>query len=130
MPFRVAPALSPSASIRALVSEHYGVKNMPMLVVRKEDEIATYESEHSEVSPNIWAWVDHDLRLVRTWARADKCVDLVVWCDETKTYRMVQDVCFVDAFPSAEEWRKAVYTLIRTSSEVWVVEHLETPEPS
>jgi hypothetical protein len=126
MSFRVAPALNPTAAIRALVSEHYGVPHMPMLVVKREDEITAYEAEHTEVSPLLWDVVNHNMRLLREWARnAETCVDLVVWCEESKSFRMVQDICFVDAYPDAAAWRKAVYELIENSEEVWVVRHSE-----
>jgi hypothetical protein len=126
MSFRVAPALNPPAAIRALVSENYGVPNMPMLVLKREDEIAAYEAEHTEVSPLLWDVVNHNMRLVRMWARSDEtCVDLVVWCETSHSFRMAQDICFVDAYADAAAWRRAVYDLIEGSEEVWVVTHLE-----
>lgn len=128
MPFRVAPALSPVAAIRALVCEHYGVKNMPLRIVTREEEIEQFESDHPEVPPVLWDVVNHNMRLLRMWARLDLCVDLVVWWEASQTYRLVQDICFRDAFPTAEGWRKAVYDLITASPEVWVVTHLDSSE--
>lgn len=125
MPFRTADILSPPLAVRACVCEHYGLKEMPLRVLRKEDEIATFEAEHTEVPAVLWEFVNHDIRIVRMWAKPELSVDLVVWCDEQKKYRMVQDVCFVDAFRDAEEWHKAVYELIKKSKEVWVATHVD-----
>lgn len=108
-------------AIRKIVADHYGVRGMPMIVMKMEDEIAKYEMEHTEVPPALWEYVNHKSRLVRMWARADLNVELVV--KEGEEYRLVQDVCFLDAFPSAEAWRIAVYQLICRSQEVWVVFH-------
>ena len=114
-----------SSLIRALVCEHYGVRGMPMTVLLREDEIAAFESEHPEVPPMLWEFVNHNIRLVRMWSRLDPCVDLVVWCPNTESYKLVQDVCFKDAYPDAAPWSRAVFELIKANSEVWVVTHLE-----
>jgi hypothetical protein len=90
----------------------------------REDEIGMYETEHSEVMPALWEFVDHNRRIVRMWARLDPCVDLVVWCPNTESYKLVQDLCFKDAYPDAATWTRAVLELIRVSPEVWVVTHL------
>ena len=108
-------------TIRKIVADHYGVRGMPMIVLKMEDEIVKYEMEHQEVPPALWEYVNHKLRLVRMWGRADLNVELVV--KENETYRLVQDICFLDAFPSAEEWRIAVYNLLCRHEEVWVVFH-------
>jgi len=107
--------------IRTMVSEWFGVRDLPMTILTKEAEIVKYEMEHPEVHPGLWEWVDHDLRLVRMWSRVDMGIELVVFhCDQ---YKLVQDVCFRDAFRDAEEWREAVLNLIRTNPRVWVVDH-------
>lgn len=114
---------TPANTIRSLVAAHYGVRGMPMLVLKKEDEITAFEADHPEVPPMLWEFVNHDVRLVRMWARADLNVDLVVWDHTTSTYRLVQDLCFVDAYPDAATWHRAVFALVKASSEVWVVTH-------
>ena len=96
---------------------------MPMTVLLREDEIAAFENDHPEVPPMLWQFVNHDVRLIRMWARSDLCVDIVVWCDNTQTYKLVQDVCFIDAYPNAETWHRAVFDLVKASPEVWVVTH-------
>jgi hypothetical protein len=117
MPYR------PVSIIRALVSEFYGLRGMPMLVRKKEDEIDAYETDHPEVPPELWDFVQHDLRLVRMWARPELNVELIVWVPNSESYRLVQDVCFRDAYPDAATWHRAVLALIQASSEVWVVQH-------
>jgi hypothetical protein len=120
----------PVSTIRALVSEFYGIRGMPMRVLLKEDEIAAYEADHPEVPPELWEFVQHDVRLVRMWARADLNVELVVWVPNSESYRLVQDVCFRDAYPDAAAWHRAVFALIQASSEVWVVTHGDDLQPS
>lgn len=114
----------PSLSvIRSLVAAHYGVRGMPMRVLKKADEVLAFEAEHPEVPPMLWEFVNHDIRLVRMWARADLCLDLVVFHAETQTYQMIQDVCFVDAYPDATAWHRAVFDLVKANPDVWVVTH-------
>ena len=109
--------------IRALVCEFYGIRGMPMTVLKKEDAIDAYEADHPEVPPELWDFVQHDVRLVRNWARADLNVELVVWVPNSESYRLVQDVCFRDAYPDAATWHRAVFELVKASPEVWVVTH-------
>lgn len=113
----------PSSIIRALVATHYGVRGMPMRVLKKADEVLAFEADHPEVPPMLWEFVNHDIRLVRMWARVDLNVELVVWCDNTQSYAMVQDVCFRDGYPDAETWHRAVFNLVKASPELWVVTH-------
>ena len=120
----------PASIIRALVSTHYGVRGMPMTVLTKEDEILAFEADHPEVPPMLWEFVNHDVRLLRMWARADLCVDIVVWDHTTASYRLVQDLCFRDAYLNPETWRRAVFELVKASSEVWVVTHEDDPPSS
>lgn len=111
------------SKIHKLVAEWYGLDEMPIRVLTKEAEICRWEMEHPEVPAVVWEVVDHDVRLVRLWGRTDICVDLVVFDEETQQLRMVQDICFQDAYPDAEDWRKAVLDLLRRSKQVWVVDH-------
>ena len=117
------PPRKPTNTIRALVSEFYGVRGMPMSVMKMEDEVASYEADHPEVPPFLWQFVNHDVRLVGMWARPELNVELVVWVSNTESYCLVQDVCFRDAYPDAATWHRAILELIRTSSEVYVVTH-------
>ena len=118
------PTPKASTIIRRLVAEHYGMRGMPMNVLLREDEIVAYEADHPEVPPVMWEFVNHHLRLIRMWAKSgDPCVDIVVWCDNIQAYKMVQDVCFIDSYPNAETWHRAVSDLVKASPEVWVVTH-------
>jgi len=117
------PSPNTSTLIRRLVAEHYGVRGMPMRVLLREDEIVAFEADHPEVPPMLWELVNHHVRLIRMWARPDLCVDIVVWCDNTQSYQLVQDIVFRDAYPDAETWHRAVFELVKASSEVYVVTH-------
>lgn len=98
---------------------------MPMLVLKKEDEIIAYEADHPEVPPLLWEFVNHELRVIRAWARVELCVDIVVWCEDTNSYRLVQDICFRDAYSSADEWHKAVHQLFVSSTNAYVITHAD-----
>jgi len=111
------------AQVRDVVCRWYGVSEMPMRILTKEADIVRWELEHPEVPPVVWELVDHDVRLVREWGRSDVCVDLVVYDETTKRYRMVQDICFLEAYPDAIQWRQAVLNLIKNNERVWVVDH-------
>lgn len=114
-----------SSTIRRLVAEHYGVRGMPMSVMLREDEISVYEANHPEVAPQLWEFVNHHVRLMRMWTRIDMCVDIVVWDENTQSYRLVQDIIFKDAYPDAESWHDAVDRLVKSAEEVYVVNHCE-----
>ena len=109
--------------IRSLVCEHYAMPTMPMRVMTREEDILAYELEHPEVPHMLWKSVDHNIRLMREWRRATHCVDLVV--EVNGEYRMVQDICFIDAYTNADAWSHGVLALIRSSQPVWVVRHDE-----
>ena len=113
-----------TACIRALIAEWYGLTEMPMQVLTREDEIAEFEAEHPEVPSVLWEYVNHSVRLVRMWAKVDLCIEIVVWCPESQSHRLVQDICFKDAYPDVVEWYKAIAEIVRDPSrKVWVVRH-------
>ena len=117
--------MTPPSLIRAVVASHYGMLGMPLRILRREQEVEQFERNHPEVPPPLWTFVNHTTRLVHTWSRTDICIDLVVWCPASSSYRLVQDLCFKDAYPTAVEWHHAVLDLVKTSAEVWVVQHDE-----
>lgn len=121
--------MNPRSTLRALVCEFYGVRGMPMTVLRKEDEIVAYEADHPEVPAYLWTFVDHDQRLVGMWARPELNVELAVWCSSSASYRLVQDICFRDAYVDAPTWHRAVLALIRASTEVYVITHGDDIQP-
>ena len=115
--------MTPASTIRELVSCHYGLADMPMRVLTRQEEIAEFERNHPEVPPPLWEFVNHDVRLIRIWAKIELCTDLVVWDPTSQSYRLVQDLCFVDAYPTVAAWHQAIFELIRSSKDVWVVIH-------
>jgi hypothetical protein len=102
---------------RQLILDHYGLDDMQFTIMTREEDIAQYELDHPEVPPVLWDAVDHDLRLVREWARADICIDLIA------DGRLVQDVCFIDAYANAGAWHAAVLALVRKAVDLRVVRH-------
>lgn len=107
--------------IRRLINKHYGAP-MRVLVQTREEDIHAYEMAHTEVPSTLWEWVDHNTRLLREWCGSECCVDLVVW---DGTYRLVQDICFKDAYRSPDEWWRAIGELIKSNRRIWVVRHLD-----
>ncbi len=106
-----------------LVADWYGLDTMPMTVWTREEEIERFEAEHSEVFPELWDLVNHPVRQVRMWAKHD-WVDIVVWNEATQTLRMIQDICFKDAYPNETEWHKAVLEVLKDATmKVWIVFH-------
>lgn len=111
--------------ILALVKDWYGTDHLRLRVQRIEDEIADFETEHSEVPSFLWRFVNHYTRIVHKWSRVDLCVELVVFDEDSQSHKLVQDVCFKDAYPNDVVWRTAIRDLIESSQRVWVVEHCE-----
>jgi hypothetical protein len=111
--------------IRSLVSDWYGLENMPMRVQTREEEVAEYESIHTEVPPCLWGYVNHTLRHVRMWSKVELCVDIVV--EDMAGVRLIQDVVFKDAFPTAAAWHQAVYAYLamNPAQRVWIVTHAD-----
>jgi hypothetical protein len=103
--------------IRQLVSEWYGMEDMPVRIQSCAEEIADYETDHTEVPPMLWEYVNHTMRHVRMWSKVNLCVDIVV------DGRLVQDIVFKDAFPTPAAWHQAVYAYLRNATTYWVVTH-------
>ena len=111
--------------IRQLVAEWYGLEDMPMRIQTRAEEIAEYESLHTEIPPMLWEYVNHTMRHVRMWSKVELCVDIVV---ETETgLHLIQDLVFKDAFPSATAWHQAVYSYLKRNptQTVWIVTHAD-----
>lgn len=116
--------------IRTCVSEWYGVPSMPMSILTREAEIDAFEKEHDYIPPDMWQFVNHPLRQVFRWLRDPCCVDIVVWNEASASHRMVQDLCFKDAYPSDAEWHRAILEIVKDPKrEVWIVTH-EDDHPS
>lgn len=111
-----------TAQILAVVNEWYGVNNLNPTIQTLHEEIEEFEADHPEVPSCLWELVNHSVRLVRMWAKPDLCIEFVLWCDESQSYRMIQDVCFKDAYPTVEEWYRAIAAILNDPlREVWVV---------
>ena len=102
---------------RQLILDHYGLDDMQFTIMTRKEDILHYELDHPEVPHMLWDAVDHDLRLVREWARSDICIDLIA------DGRLVQDVCFIDAYKTAAEWHAAVLALVRKAGDLRVVRY-------
>jgi len=61
-----------------VVSEWYGVKDIPARIVFCQDEIDEFIQEHDEVSPLLWDYVDHTRHHLNMWKRVVPCVDILV----------------------------------------------------
>jgi len=112
-----------TACIRALVSEWYGLQDMPMRIVTREDEIEQFEADHPEVPACLWEYVNHTVRIVRMWAKPELNIDIVVWDATSQSHRLVQDVCFKDAYPDVMAWYQAVAALVKATETCWIVFH-------
>lgn len=124
------PSLKSSKSlIRQVVCEWYGLLTMPMAIHTREEEQDWYETEHSYINRDMWMFVNHSARLVFRWSK-DADIDLVVWNEASGSYRMIQDVCFKDAYPDAIAWNRAVMAIVSDpAAEVWVVSHRDAVSP-
>lgn len=115
-----AGSLWDTHALKTVVAEWYGVPNMPMHVLTREEEIEAFQRSLPDVPDVLWDLVSHDARLLRRWA-CDDCFDLVIW---DGTFKLVQDVCFKEAYPDDVAWRKAIFDLIHTPGQkVWCVLH-------
>jgi hypothetical protein len=57
------------------------------------------------------------------WAKHD-WVDIVVWDKASQSFRMVQDVCFKDAYANETEWHTAVLDILKDKTiSSWFVFH-------
>ena len=106
-----------------VVSEWYGVKDIPARIVFCQDEIDEFIQEHDEVSPLLWHYVDHTRRHLNMWKRVVPCVDILV--RRVNEFVMIQDVVFKDAFASTELWHAAVLRELKTGQGYWICFHKE-----
>ena len=110
-------------SLRNTVASWYGMLTMPMRIVSREDEVEQFEAEHIEVPVELWELVNHPLRQMRMWAKHD-WIDIVVWNEPSQSFRMIQDICFKDAYANEFEWHKAVLEIVKDETKkVWFVFH-------
>jgi hypothetical protein len=109
--------------IQKVIDTWYGVRDMPITIRTREEEAREFELANPEFPQQVWHLVNHNARLFRMWLREDLDLDLVVWEDTTQSYRMIQEVCFKDAYPTSVDWHQAVQSLIRSSERLWVVYH-------
>jgi hypothetical protein len=110
--------------IRNVVREWYDVSWMPLVLQTREEEIEEFEKDHDYIPPEMWQFVNHPQRQVFRWLRDPCCVDIVVWNPASASYRMVQDLCFKDAYPGDAEWHRAILTIVKDPQlEVWIVTH-------
>lgn len=112
------------AAIRSLVSEWYGVPNMPMRIQTREEEAEEFETQHPEVPAILWELVNHNVRLVRMWAKVELCLDIVVWNEASQSHRLIQDLIFKDSFEDVQQWYQEICEYLRSPGlRVWVVTH-------
>ena len=113
------------SALKAIVADWYGLlpHKMPMRVVTREDEIEAFEQEHIEVPVELWELVNHSIRQMRMWAKHD-WIDVVIWSEASQSFKLVQDVCFRDAYETETEWHKAVLEILKDKEKkVWFVFH-------
>lgn len=105
------------AEIRALISQHYG---MPMVIsILSRDE---HSLQRLTENPRV-SYYD---QLIGEWScETGPCIDLVTWDHTTESLQLVQTLCFRDAYVSYGAWVYAVRNLVRDSSSLWVVRHIE-----
>lgn len=110
-------------ALRSMVADWYGLTTMPMRVVSREDEREEFEREHIEVPAELWELVNHSVRQVRMWAKHD-WIDIVIWNEPSQSFKLVQDVCFKDAYENETEWHKAVLEILKDETKrVWFCFH-------
>jgi hypothetical protein len=115
-----------SSLIASLVADWYGLtpEKMPVIVMTREEEITGFETDHPELAPMLWEYVNHPVRQTMMWARRDD-VDIVVWSSQSQSYRMVQDIRFRDAYPDEAAWRQAILEVVKDPAmKVWIVFHV------
>ena len=113
-------------TMRAVVADWYGLTptQMPMVIWTREEEAERFEADHPEVPAWAWEYVNHPQRQMFQWARrAD--VDIVVWDEQSASMKLVQDICFKDAYVDDVAWRNAVLEIVKDPTrKVWIVFHV------
>lgn len=112
--------------MRAVVADWYGLtpSQMRMVIQTREEEIEVFERDHPELAPSLWEFVNHPVRQVFLWARSTD-VDILVWCEESQSAKLIQDICFKDDYPDDVAWRNAVLEIVKDRNRrVWMVFHV------
>ncbi len=112
-------------ALKAVVADWYGLQShqMPMRVMTREEEIDEFVNDHPELPEWAWEALNHSVRQVFLWLRRPD-VDILVWCEESQSAKLVQDICFKDAYETHEAWRDAVLALVKCPKhQVWIVFH-------
>lgn len=110
---------------KATVADWYGLlpHQMPMRIETREQEVEAFEQEHPEVPDCLWEFVNHPVRQVLMWSRRDD-LDIVVWNEPSQSMKLIQDVCFKDAYPDDRAWRQAILEIVKDETKkVWFVWH-------
>ena len=115
--------------VSVAVCEWYGMERMPLRVLTREEEMEEFMELNPFLPECVWDCVNHDARLVFRWARDPVGMEIVVWNEESMSYRMIQDLCFKDSYETSVEWYLAIQKRIRGAKGVWVVFHGDD-EPS
>ena len=109
--------------LKSVVAEWYGMASMPMRVMTREEEIDGFVGDHPELPEWALEAINHSVRQVFLWLRRPD-VDILVWDDELQKAKLVQDICFKDAYETHEAWRDAVLALVKDPARtVWIVFH-------
>ena len=120
----VANSVWHTGYLKSVVAEWYGMPSMPMRILTLDEEIEEFEKEHVEIPVWLWQYVNHTTRQVMRWAK-DTSVDILIWSPQSQSAKLVQDVCFKDAYPDETAWRKAVFALLQETERAWIVLHEE-----
>lgn len=110
-------------AMKAVVAEWYEMPAMPMRILTREEEAETFEAEHPEVPDWCWEHIKHPVRQTFMWARHE-FVDILVWNEPSQSVRLVQDICFKDAYSDVASWHAAVRDIVADPARrVWIVFH-------
>lgn len=109
------------AQIVQVIRDWYACNQIEPTVQTREDEIDEFESDHPEVPEFLWRFVNHATRQVHMWSKMDLNYEIVVWEEQSQSYRLVQDICFKDAYPTVVEWYTAIKRILENPyNEVWI----------
>lgn len=108
----VIPAPDPVSSV---VWNWYG-SPLPLRIQTREENNAEFDSEYS-----LHSNFDHTARLLMLWRM---CATDFVIRDSSGKLRMIQDLHFIDRYPSQQALLQAMAQTLEEAPEVHVVEHL------
>ena len=112
-------------TMKAVIADWYGMppSQMPMTIVTREEEIDGFVGDHPELPEWALEALNHSVRQVFLWLRRPD-VDILIWDDATQAVRLIQDICFKDAYETHEAWRDAVLALVRDPARrIWICFH-------